>query len=852
MSQSITRKSISFLALIILITAAITSLMPVWGSATRDEGSYLTVFVFDGHGNIPLADAKVAVGNTNENGTIVWQQEGLTDMNGSIRFRIRPTMLVVGIWKRGYEEMKQRVNATGGEPNYRISASLVPVQEPVKEVVVSIWPMSINGDLIRAEAEMINTETGEGYKGHAPPGEPIIITVPQGTYEIKVHAEGFEPGHMPIDLLDMETFEIKFELIPIEPHHEMVHLKFVLLSPRSDARVFDGHIKMVNHETGEVFTAETEKDNVAELKVPWGKYTIFAWAPEHGKAEGFFELFDHQEFKIEMVLAGEDQPQDGFGRIEGKVINGLSNKPLSDVVVHLKSGGKEHDAPNNVEFESKAVTNEDGFFEFEEVPCGLSFLHAFVEGFHEMPQEVHVEMDETAFVEFFLKPLEQHVEPKMVLVTGNVIGAVDGEAVPGVEVRFFRGEGMERPKPERDQQPFIVFEYIDKNSDENPEIMLLKADFNGDGRIDLHYVYIDRNSDGNPESITIRASFVPWDFHMGLPGMERYLDMMGMGWNEEEWEDEDWENEEWPDENWEDEEWEDPDDDPRRGDDKSTDDENREKEEQEKEQKEKEGKEKEQREKEEQEKEQREKEGKEKERREKEKRENKEDMPRNRDFKVVTDREGNFELKIPAGEYTVLVEAEGYLPYKENFKIFPVMDKNGPRDGDAAPETHIEIKLMSENFDPNFMVLSEEGEFVDPGSNDKAIEMEIREFMDDDSYELDMEPFREIVNSVPGEDGENGEEGEDQEGEANLDNYQVSGNGIASFVAVGITILVIIILFIFIVVAKKRKHSSEDSPDAGSQSKGEEGNEEKEHVAEVQRKVRAIRLKRKTRSVRRQ
>ena len=850
MTRSITKKSVSFLALFILMTAAIATLMPVWGTATRDEGTHLTVVVFDGHGNIPLADAKVSAGITDVNGTLVWLQDGLTDMNGSIRFQIRPTMLVVGVWKRGYEEVKLRVNATGGEPNYRISASLVPVQEPAKEVVVSIWPMSVNGEMVQAEAEMFNMETGEGYRGHSPPGEAIIITVPQGTYEIKVHAEGFEPGHMSIDLLDMEQFEIKFELIPIEPHGEMVHLKVVLLSPRSDARVFDGHIEMMNHETGEMFMAETERDNVAELTVPWGKYTIYAWAPEHGKAEGEFAIFDHREFSIELVLVGEEEPQDGFGRIEGKVINGMNNEPLAGAIVYIETARKDPNADNEI-FESKVMTGERGFFEFEGVPCGVSVLRAFAEGFHEVHQEVHVDMDETASVEFFLKPLEPHVKPEMVLVTGRVIGAVDGEPVPGVEVRFFRDEWVQGPKPERDNRPFILFEYIDKNSDENPEIMLLKADFDGDDRVDLHYVYIDRNSDGNPESITIKASFVPWDFHMPLPGMERYLEMMGMGWEEEDWEEEEWEDEDWVKEEWEDEG--DPDD-PRRGDGESSDNENREKEEQQhKEEREKEEQQhKEEREKEEQRhKEEREREEqKHKEEREKKEQERGKEMPRDKAFTTKTDREGHFELKMPAGEYTVVVEAEGYLPYREHFNIFPVMDNNKPKDGAALQENHIEIKLLSENFDPNFMVLSEEGEFMDLGSSEKAIEMEIQEFMDDDSYELDMKPFRDIVNSdIAGEEEE--EEKEEQEGEANLDNYQTSGNGIESYVALGIAILLIVILFVFIVVAKKRRHIQEKSPDGESVKDIEGENEEKEHVAEVQRKVRAIRLKRKTRSVRR-
>ncbi len=886
MSRSIMRKSISFLALFILITAAITTLMPVWGTATRDEGSHLTVHVFDNHGNIPLAQAKVAVGTTDNNGTLVWHQEGLTNRNGTIRFQIRPTMLVVGIWKRGYEEMKQRLNATGGEPNYRISASLVPVEKPVKEVVVSIWPISANGDHVRAEAEMMNTETGEAYRGHSPPGEPIMITVPQGFYEIKVHSEGHEPGHMKIDLLDMEQFEIKFELIPLEHHDKMVEVKVVLLSPRSDARVFNGHVEMLNIESGELYAAETEKDNIAELVVPWGHYMVFAKAPEHGKAEGEFAIFDHREFKIELVLVGEDHHNEGFGRIEGKVINGMKNEPLNGVVVHLKTEGREPDALNNNEFESKAVTDERGHFVFEKVPCGLVFLHAFAKGFHEVHQEVHVDVDETAFVEFILKPFEQHVEPKMVLVTGKVVGAVDGKPVPGVEVRFFRREGMEKPKPERDHRPFIEFKYIDKNSDENPEIMLLKADFEGDGRIDLHYVYIDRNSDGNPESITIKASFVPWDFHMPLPGMERYLEMMGMGWRDEEWDDEDWEDEEWDDEEWDDEDWEDEEweneewddenwedadednqDDPRRGDGDSKD-ENREKEEQEKEEerhKEEEEREKE-RHKEEREKgeerhkeeEEREKE-RHKEEREKEEerhkeereREKRDEIPRNKVFASKTDREGHFKLKIPAGEYTVVVEAEGYLTYRENFNIFPVMDKNNPKDRPVPQETHIEIKLMTENFDPNFMALPEEGEFMDLGSSEKAIDMKIQEFMDDNSYEVDLEPFRELVNNALEEENEEDESNEGLEGEENLDNYQESGPSLESYVAVGIVIMLIVILFVFIVVAKKRKHAKECSNELESPEESGGENEEKVHAAEVQRKVRAIRLKRKKRSVRR-
>jgi len=481
------------------------------------------------------------------------------------------------------------------------------------------------------------------------------------------------------------------------------------------------------------------------------------------------------------------------------------------------------------------------------------------EGFHELNDKTSVEPGETTFLELYLKPCGENQKPEMMLVTGEVHHAVNGEAVPGVEILFFRDEWVREHKPEYERRPVIIFKYLDENSDGFPEIMLLEADFDGDKRTDLHYVYIDENSDGNPEEIAIEASFIPWDFQLDLPGMDRYLNMMGWGyddWEEEEW-DEEWDDE-WEDENWEEDDWEDEDwdddgqnGDPRRGDDDTSGDEDPEKEEREKEEREKEGCEKEEREKEGCEKEEREKEGCEKGEREKEERKEKNPDNRPKDsFVAKTDREGFFELKMPAGEYSVVVEAEGYLPYKEHFSIYHMVEPKPDGEPNEMPEYHIKIDLLPEDFDPQFMELPP-GEMEEAqGDGEKAgIDAKIREFMDDDSYEMDIEPFKELVagNTEPGENADKEDDDTDGTGaggesKGSFLEGEYSPEGL---ITGGVAIALMTLLLIFVIVTKKRNKKTMEDPHEDRSEPEDKSMKTKIVRKRPRPKVRTVRLRRK-------
>ena len=863
MVQKHISKKLAILTSMLFILSSASFLFPFTGAETRQNEMFLMVHVFDEETNLPIEEAVVELFLTEDNGNIVQQGRGLTDVNGSIRFEITPGTLVLAISKEGYEAKRLTVDATGGDPAYRAGAGLLPVQEQIEEITVSIWPVSVNGEHIgNAVAVMWSVDTDEVYRAASSDNGGIEIVVPQGRYDIEVNSEGYEPSFMTVEIFDPERFDITIEMIPLEPEVEWVEVHVCLLSPRSNERVMHGKVEMMNLETGEVFMEETGDDNLAVLKVTQGKYVVTAHVPDFGKAQGEFAIFDCREFKIEMVLEGE--PEIRFGRIEGKVIDGRENMPLQKTRVLLTTEHPPGNDPNcdnsGPGLSMETWTDEKGHFWFEEVPCGIAAVSVFREGYHEDHQKVEVVPGDAAFLEFVLKPFEHEHEPEMVLVTGNVIQADNGEPVPEVEVRFYHENRVEEPRPEFECRPVIIFEYTDKNSDGHPEIMLLKADFDGDGRIDLHYVYLDENSDENPESINIKASFIPWGFEMPLPGLEEFMDMTG--WDnrgeEDEWDDEwddDWDECDGRDEGCDRAECgecqngECRDEDTRGEGDNSDDDERekeeqREREEQEKEERrENEEREKEeQREREEREKdEQRENEEREKEERRENKERQKEVIHHDDGFVAKTDDGGNFELKMPMGEYTVLVKARGYMPYKERVKIFPEMQfKEGEEN--LRPNVHIEITLIPENIDPQFVELpSLAGEDAD-GVGKAAMDLEIEEFMNDDTYELNIQPFQELVSGEQEVEGTDGTQAGNKGGET----AGTGANAAESYVSAGVAAFIIMLLFVFIVVAKKRSRGTkqddlEEVPDEM---------EEETPVEERIPRVRALRLKRRKRVVR--
>lgn len=86
-----------------------------------------------------------------------------------------------------------------------------------------------------------------------------------------------------------------------------VEVYIELLSIRSDKKISGGHIEMLNLKTNELFIAETGSEYFATLMVPQGKYIVTGSAPDFGKAEGEFAIFDCEKFKIELVLVSDEQ-----------------------------------------------------------------------------------------------------------------------------------------------------------------------------------------------------------------------------------------------------------------------------------------------------------------------------------------------------------------------------------------------------------------------------------------------------------------------------------------------------------------------------------------------------------------
>lgn len=805
----VNRSFISIITLLMVISLFSAALIIPAAAGDGNDGNspVLTVYVFHGDTERYLAGAHVKAHLEEEN-SHTFIGEGRTDENGTLSLPIRAGIISIEVSKEGYEGHSSRIDAREGDPRYRASVNLIPIDnEPPENVHVLIWPVSVEGMPIpEATVVLKNLRTGEAFRGRSPPGSPVEMDLPEGAYEGEVSAEGFEPLFLTLELFGVDFHEMKVELKPLH-EDRLVELTIKVVSPRSNERVREAMIELLNIETGEMFETKTGEGCVAEIEIPMGNYLITAWAEKFGKGNGEFAFFDGDHFEVCITLEC-DEP--GWGALEGKVADGTDMRPLAASEVSLFRRGEPGEPEENCREDGcppeehekiwEARTDEKGHFFFEGLPSGPYEVHAFRDGYHKFFDKVVIERDECHFMEIMLKPMEHEDpedRPEMILVKGYISDAESGLPIGGAEIIIFH----EKPDMELREfpRPHLIFEYIDENSDGKPEVMLLKADLDGDGRIDLHYVYIDENSDGNPESINIETSIIPRDFHMALPGLMEYLELMRP--HNEPWDDEDWEDEDWEDEDWEDEDWDDEDEekDETRSGDPSTEDERSEEEQR------------------------REEERREEEERQREEERRKERIPEpgRGEFREVSSDDGLFELKLPMGKYQVIVKADGYLPYGEMHGFFPVRDVDGREEQVCFIKVNVELVPGMEDRPMECM---KSPECTDPcvgASGEVGMEREIREFMKDDTLAVDLEPFREILENRDasaldqddngndgGDDGDDGDAG--TEGTSDNNKEGVFGeDATKGYISAGIIMIFFIILAAFIVVAKRNRRSSE-------------------------------------------
>ncbi len=132
--------------------------------------------------------------------------------------------------------------------------------------------------------------------------------------------------------------------------------------------------------------AETNEEGVFGFRqVPQGRYMIRAMARELGMAREMIGVRDGQVTRVRLELQGRhggggEQPDRETGSVVGQVINADGDAVANAVVVLIPQmrhrHGRGHHRPRGI----RTRTNEEGIFEFEEVPVGNYIIGAWARG----------------------------------------------------------------------------------------------------------------------------------------------------------------------------------------------------------------------------------------------------------------------------------------------------------------------------------------------------------------------------------------------------------------------------------------------------------------------------------------
>jgi len=189
--------------------------------------------------------------------------------------------------------------------------------------------------------------------------------------------------------------------------------------------------------------------------VPAGLADMLAFKPGFEPADAEVEVPRNGWAIQDFVLFPHEPPPPAFSSLSGKVF-ALGNDPTSPgdpipgALVQLRR-------PNGEGFETH--TNEDGFYEFVEVPSGPWGFRVSAEGFKVIEGDLWLEPGEN-HKDFFLPPLEQHEFGR---VEGVVLWGESDDPVPGAEVELYvpGDNGLKKiGETHSDEQGYYVFEEV--------------------------------------------------------------------------------------------------------------------------------------------------------------------------------------------------------------------------------------------------------------------------------------------------------------------------------------------------------------------------------------------------------
>ncbi len=285
-------------------------------------------------------------------------------------------------------------------------------------------------------------------------------SVPSGEVFLLIEAEGYSSLRESLKVSEKEPIKVEFSLKKIEDLPES-NLFGKLISEKDEGILGVVTFQMENVEG---ISVRSDEEGQFEAFLTPGNYFWYAEAKGFEPVRGEITVPRGEPVRlaIKMVFVKDEIRS---GAIAGRTM-GPKGEPLPHTKILISHLEVKTASTDKAEKEIWVESDERGSFKME-LPLGAYHLKAIHEGFEPFIKGFKLTKEDPV--------LEMKIVLKMV------------SEPKGIQVHM---------------------EYTDRNSDGNPEKLIITADVNGDDRPDLTIEMLDTNSDGNPESVV---------FDMDLP-----------------------------------------------------------------------------------------------------------------------------------------------------------------------------------------------------------------------------------------------------------------------------------------------------------------------------------------------
>lgn len=243
--------------------------------------------------------------------------------------------------------------------------------------------------------EPLNEELEPRHALSGGDGSYFFVNVPPGEYELIAEAEGHEPVVETVFVEPGGYFRQPLVLTALPP--EPAAVLGLVLHPAEGwyAPLPDAVVHLIRE--GEVIAETFSNDEGFFLfdDVMPGPYLLRANHPDF--APQAVPIFAHPGEEVFQVFILEEGEPEEFGVFEGVVLGLVDGEavPLADARVKVRRG----------DFMRLAWTNEDGFFEFPELPAGEYWTVARAPGFEHAGMEIEIFPNDVTEEEFILEPV---------------------------------------------------------------------------------------------------------------------------------------------------------------------------------------------------------------------------------------------------------------------------------------------------------------------------------------------------------------------------------------------------------------------------------------------------------------